>query len=276
MPGFKVHITASTILGVGYGATALTVFEVPAPTCLLATGLCSVSGMLPDLDSGPGIPLRESLCFSAAFVPMLLFDRARERHCTHESMVLAGALLYLLIRFGLGHFLRHHSIHRGIYHSIPVCMIFAGLAFLLCNTGDLPVRYYKAGAVVIGFMSHLILDEIWSVERKGLNWHLKKSFGTAVKFWAPCWWSTTIAYVGLAAVTSLVLSDPIWEGVSPTAKELHEIAQGDIVDPTEKELDTIESDIESDVETAEKKRQETVAADGEKVSSRSKATGQRQ
>ena len=109
-----------------------------------------------------------------------------------------------------------------------------------------------------------------------MNWHLKKSFGTAVKFWAPCWWSTTIAYVGLAAVTSLVLSDPIWEGVSPTARQLHEIAQDDIVDPTEKELDTIETDIESDVETAETKRQETVAADEGKVGSRQKTARSRQ
>ncbi len=276
MPGFKIHITGSSILGVGYGAAALTLFDVPAPTCLLATGLCSVSGMLPDLDSGPGIPLRECLSFAAAFVPMLFFNRAREMGWTHETMVLAGALLYLLIRFGLGHFLRHHCIHRGIYHSIPVCLIFAGLAFLLCDTGSLPLRYFKAGAIVIGFMSHLVLDEIWSVERKGMNWHLKKSFGTAVKFWAPCWWSTTIAYVGLAAVTALVLSDPIWEGVSPTAKELHEIAADDIVDPTEKGLDTIESDIGSEVETAKTKRQETAAADGGKVGSRQKAAASRQ
>ncbi|HUY36443.1 MAG TPA: metal-dependent hydrolase [Pirellulales bacterium] len=272
MPGFKIHISGSSFLGIGYGLTALAVYDVPLPTCLLATGLCSVSGMLPDLDSGPGIPLRESLCFSAAFVPMLLFDRARELGWTHESMVLAGALLYLLIRFGLGHFLRHHSIHRGIYHSIPVCLIFAGLAFLLCNTGELPVRYYKAGAVVIGFMSHLILDEIWSIERKGMVWHLKKSSGTAVKLWAPCWWSTTLAYVGLAAVTALVLSDPIWEGVSPRAKELHEIAADDIVDPTEKELDAVETDVETDVVAAEKKKErETVAGDG-----RQKARGSRQ
>jgi membrane-bound metal-dependent hydrolase YbcI (DUF457 family) len=233
MPGFKIHITASSILGAGYGLGAALLTDVPLPTCVLSAGLCSVSGMLPDLDSGPGIPLRESLCFAAAFVPMLLFDRAREMGWTHETMVLCGAALYLLIRFGVGWFLRHHSIHRGIFHSIPMCLIFAGLAFLLCNTGDLPVRYYKAGSVVIGFMSHLILDEIWSVERVGFGVHLKSSFGTAVKFWAPCWWSTAICYAGLLAVSVLVLNDPIWSGVSPTGQQLHTIAS-DIVDEVRK------------------------------------------
>src|SRR5262249_25045913 len=66
MPGFKVHITASTALGVAYGPGAFLNYDVPLPACVLAGGLCSVSGMLPDLDSGPGTPLRESVAFAAA------------------------------------------------------------------------------------------------------------------------------------------------------------------------------------------------------------------
>ena len=240
MPGFKIHISGSTVLGVGYGAGALVFYHAPLETCLLATGLCSVSGMLPDLDSGPGIPLRESLSFAAAFVPMLLFDRARHLGWTHESLVLAGAAVYVAIRFGLGWFLRHYSVHRGIYHSIPVCLIFAGLAFLLCNTGSLPLRYYKAGAVVIGFMSHLILDEIWSVERSGVGFHLKSSFGTAVKFYSPCWWSNALAYAMLLCVAVLVLNDPIWADVDPAAARMHGFAS-DIVDRVDQESQQIET-----------------------------------
>jgi hypothetical protein len=40
-----------------------------------------------------------------------------------------------------------------------------------------------SAAVVIGFMVHLILDEIWSVEYRHGRFRLKKSFGTALKFW---------------------------------------------------------------------------------------------
>jgi hypothetical protein len=241
MPGFKIHISASTVLGVGYGAGALVGYDVPLPTCLLAAGLCSVSGMLPDLDSGPGIPLRESLSFAAAIVPMLLFDRARHTGWSHESLVLSGALVYFAIRFGLGWFLRQYSVHRGIFHSIPVCLVFAGLAFLLCNTGSLPLRYYKAGAVVIGFMSHLILDEIWSVERSGLGVHVKSSFGTAVKFYSPCWWSNALAYAALLAVGVLVFNDPIWADVNPAAARLHEVAS-EIVDRVDRDEEGVEAD----------------------------------
>ena len=69
MPGFKIHISASTTIGIAYGGGAFLLYHQPLETCLLATGLCSVSGMLPDLDSGPGRPLRESVTFAAAVVP---------------------------------------------------------------------------------------------------------------------------------------------------------------------------------------------------------------
>ena len=179
MPGFKIHITASSILGVGYGAGALLFYDVPAPTCALATILCSVSGMLPDLDSGPGKPLHESVGFAAAAVPMMMADRFKHLGWTHESMILAGAAVYLFIRFMLYPMLKTWTVHRGIFHSFPVALIFAEVGFLVCTSGDLNMRYYKAGAIVIGFMSHLILDEIWSIDFMHLR--LKSSSGTAAQ-----------------------------------------------------------------------------------------------
>src|SRR3569623_1811825 len=139
MPGFKIHISASTTLGIAYGAGAAIAYDVPLPTCALAATLCSVSGMLPDLDADGGTPL-------------------------HESVAFAAALVYLFIRFVLCHVLQHFTVHRGIFHSLPVALIFTEIAFLVCTTGDINVRYYKAGGVLLGFMSHLILDEIWSID----------------------------------------------------------------------------------------------------------------
>src|SRR3954454_4401975 len=110
-----MHITTSTGLGVAYGAGAALQFDVPLPACVLAGGLCSVSGMLPDIDSGPGRPLRESLSFAAAVVPMLMIDRFSRMGMTFESMALAGGALYCFIRFGLAWFLRKYTVHRGMF-----------------------------------------------------------------------------------------------------------------------------------------------------------------
>ena len=119
MAGFKTHITTSTILGIGDGTAAFTLYIVPLPTCLLATGLCGVSGMLPDLDSGPGLPLCECTTFAAAVVPMMLTHRFKHLGFAPETMILAGAAIYLAIRFGGGWLLRHCTVHRGMFHSLP-------------------------------------------------------------------------------------------------------------------------------------------------------------
>ncbi len=100
MAGFKTHITVSSLLGVGYGGAAYFMYGVPWPTCALAGGLCGVSGMLPDIDSDSGTPLRESMAFAAAVVPMMLLHRFQHWGMSHELIILAGAAVYLLIRFG--------------------------------------------------------------------------------------------------------------------------------------------------------------------------------
>ncbi len=207
MPGFKVHITASTALGVAYGTGAAIGYDVPLPACVLAGGLCSVSGMLPDLDSGPGTPLRESVSFAAAVVPMLLIDRFKLMGMAPESIVVAGGLIYCFIRFGVGRMLRKFTVHRGIFHSIPALAIAGELAYYICAHENPWMRVFNAVAVMIGFGSHLILDEIWSIEFRH-GFHLKSSFGTAIKFWSDCWYANLIAYANVIILALLIVADP--------------------------------------------------------------------
>ena len=58
MADFNTHIATSTVVGVGVGLAGYTLLDTPEPnrviTCMLATGLCSLAGILPDLDSGSG------------------------------------------------------------------------------------------------------------------------------------------------------------------------------------------------------------------------------
>lgn len=214
MAGFKTHITVSSTLGVAYGTTAALMYHVDLPPCMLAAGLCGVSGMLPDLDSGPGVPLRESVAFAAAVVPMLLIDRFRQLGLAPESMVLAGGLIYLLIRFGAGKMLSRLTVHRGMFHSVPALCIVGELAYLICAHENPWMRLFNCGAVMTGFASHLILDEIWSVDFRHLR--LKSSFGTAIKFWGDCWWSNLATYANLVVLAMLIFEDPtVTQSVHP-------------------------------------------------------------
>lgn len=211
MAGFKTHITVSTLCGIGYGAGAFAYFDVPGPTCILAAGLCGVSGMLPDLDSDSGIPLRESIAFAAAVVPMLMIDRFRSMGFTNEAIALAGAFLYLGIRFGLANFLKKFTVHRGMFHSLPAAAIFAELTYLVCSGPDDTIRLYKAGGVLTGFMSHLLLDEIYSIEWHRGRMRFKKSFGTALKLWGNNTWGNVSTYAKLAVLTFIVMHENTWQ-----------------------------------------------------------------
>lgn len=224
MADFKTHITVSTAVGIGYGAVAHTQFGIPWPTCVMAGTLCSVSGMLPDLDSDSGVPLRESLSFAAACVPMLCLERFRHLGWPPESIALAGAGIYLAIRFGVGKMLKKYTVHRGMFHSIPAAIIAGECAFLICSYGDIYIRAYKACAVVAGFLSHLILDEIWSVKVTGGRIGLKSSSGTAMKLWGDDAWANLSCYGKMILLAVVVLNDPIWTTVSPQGEELHTIA----------------------------------------------------
>jgi len=225
MADFKTHITVSTAIGVAYGGVAYqfypTYFDHPGTSCFLAGILCSVSGMLPDLDSDSGVPVRESLSFASACIPMLLVNRFTEQfHWEAETMALAGAAIYGAVRFGVGTLLKKYTVHRGMFHSIPAAAIAGMLAFLLVSSDNQYVRAYKAGAVVIGFMSHLVLDEIWSIKVQGGRIGLKSSSGTALKFWGGCMWANLSTYAKLAVLSVLVFKDPMWTGIAPEAHNL--------------------------------------------------------
>ena len=62
---------------------------------------------------------------------------------------------------------------------------------------------------MVGFMSHLLLDELYSIEWRRGRLRLKKSFGTAVKFWGSSTWANLSTYIKLAAVAALILSEPV-------------------------------------------------------------------
>ena len=70
------------------------------------------------------------------------------------------------------------AVHRGISHSFPTCAVWGALAYLYYPTRPTTsLRLMMAVAVMLGFLSHLLLDEICSVDLQGAR--VNKAFGTA-------------------------------------------------------------------------------------------------
>ncbi len=207
MADFKTHITFSTGIGAIYATTGYFHFGVPGEHCLIAAGLCSASGMLPDLDSGSGIPQREMLAFLSVFVPMLMMPRFQTMGLKPEHMVLAAGFLYLGIRFGVGGLFKRYAKHRGMWHSIPAALIAGMIAFLISFSGTTELRVFKAWGVVMGFMSHLVLDEIYSVDWQGKKIRVKRSFGTALKLFGKSPILNIMIYSKLLVLMIMIASD---------------------------------------------------------------------
>lgn len=206
MAGFQTHITVSSVLGVGYAWVGHDVYHLDWPSCAVAGMLCAVNGMMPDLDSDSGVPARETLSFASAILPMLLFTRLKHSGVSVEHLLLYGVPLYLLIRFGFGSIFRRFTVHRGMFHSIPAMAITFLITYLICDTGLTTVRIFKAAGSALGFFSHLLLDEIWSIEVSKFGApRLKSSSGTALKFFGHDPIANSMCYgvlllVGLAAM----------------------------------------------------------------------------
>jgi hypothetical protein len=207
MADFKTHISGSTIVGVGVGAAGYS-YGISLECCLLGGGLCSVSGILPDLDSDSGIPYRESVAFISAFIPMLLITRFQSLGWDRPTIVLAASLIYIGVRFGVADIFRRYTVHRGMWHSLPAAATVACLVFVISDHQNLLLRGFWSLCALSGFLTHLILDEIYSVDFRGVR--LKKSFGTALKVWSTRgWWPNISTYGKLAIVISLAWGDPV-------------------------------------------------------------------
>ena len=96
------------------------------------------------------------------------------------------------IRHGLRRVLSRLAKHRGISHSLPTCGVWGLATYLYYPSNYHGLRVLMAAAVMVGFFSHLLLDEICSVDLKGAR--VNKAFGTAIKLWAPSPWSTLAMY----------------------------------------------------------------------------------
>src|SRR5436853_6840691 len=117
MAGFRTHVTTSSVLGTGYAGVLHTMYGVPMPTATVAGALCGFSGMLPDLDSDYGVPLREAMSFAAATIPVCLVNRFESLQLSREWIIIIALGLYLFVRLGICTMIRKCTDHRSIIPS---------------------------------------------------------------------------------------------------------------------------------------------------------------
>jgi membrane-bound metal-dependent hydrolase YbcI (DUF457 family) len=207
MAGTHQHVTVSTLLGVGYGAGAVWGLGFEPAHGALAGTMTALGGLLPDLDLPTSIPVRELFGFTAALVPLLLLERLIAWAGSPEAIVLGAAGIYLLVRYGGAWVLDKLTIHRGMFHSMPAAIIVAELVFLVYHHPNVWVRALPAVGIFLGFCSHLVLDELYSVRVRGVGVRLAKSAGSALKWRSSSAAANFVTYLLLAAASYAVCLD---------------------------------------------------------------------
>ncbi|QDT38062.1 metal-dependent hydrolase [Stratiformator vulcanicus] len=194
MAGYREHITVSGLCGVGYGTATTLLLGFDPVQGAIAGCLTWIGGMLPDLDARGGRPVREITALLAAVGPMIAIRRLVDVTGGIDATILTGILLYAAIRYGGTWLLDKFTVHRGMFHSLPAMLIAAQIVFLAYKSPELSVRLLMAAGVGVGFFSHLLLDEFYSVQWNGIRPRLAKSAGTAIKFFGPGFGPNAITY----------------------------------------------------------------------------------
>jgi hypothetical protein len=177
MANFKTHLIGS----ISFGLVSSIIFLEPYDKTFKNISLCLlfalIGGFLPDIDSKNSISKRIIFTILALFCSSTILVHTTQDCLINYRALLKCFLIYLFIRYGFSSLLHKFTVHRGIFHSIPIMLCWSfGISIIIHPVN----QWIIALSISSGFLSHLILDELYSVNLENLK--LKKSFGTALKF----------------------------------------------------------------------------------------------
>ncbi len=197
MANFKQHISGGVIAGAIATPVAMTLFPLTLPQGLLVLFLTSFGAMVPDVDSNTSKPLGLIFNYLGLLLPIILLNQFQPE-ATIETTLIVLVLGAVFIQKVIYYPFVKLTHHRGMIHSIPAIFIYGALIFHLFFDSEDSIRFIFAGASSLGFLVHLVMDEIWSIDVS--NMRIKKSFGTALKLFNKKVGVTLLTYVILLAL----------------------------------------------------------------------------
>jgi membrane-bound metal-dependent hydrolase YbcI (DUF457 family) len=210
MAAYREHISVSSLLGIVVGGGAYFALGFTPIQGALVGWLTAMGGMLPDLDSESGRPVREMFGLVAAIAPLALVGRVLGwlgLQGTPELVMLLIVVMYMSIKYGGQMMISSVAVHRGMFHSLPAMVIAAEVTYLVYPHESPKVKLLMGIGVAIGFFSHLLLDEMYSVQWSGVRIKLKKSAGSAIKMFGKLFVPNVVTYSILMVLSWAVLVD---------------------------------------------------------------------
>lgn len=222
MANFTMHLTGAA-LGSGVISTLFLAAGLATPQdTILLWALGTAGGLLPDVDldhSGPAKLMFTGLGLFFAF--LLMFNRAA--HYSLLEMWLLWGFVYGVVRYLGWRVFSDLTVHRGVFHTLIAAAFFgfatAAIAYRALDL-EAQLSWWCGLFVIIGYLIHLILDEVYSVDF--INKRLKRSAGTAFKWVDTKDWTGTMLMAAAALLAlfmgpspavlsdALLTSEPYW------------------------------------------------------------------
>jgi membrane-bound metal-dependent hydrolase YbcI (DUF457 family) len=176
---FATHLNVSAFVS-GVSAVSIGYVFHDTKSAIIYFFAGMVGGVLPDIDHDKSTPFKIiQFFFSNLFAFLITFKYIGK--IPIGNVLLIWILSYLFMSF-VFYILKKITKHRGMIHSIPSAFIFWFLFSLISYkvfSFSLEKSYLLGFFVFLGYITHLVLDEIYSVDITGQR--IKKSFGSALK-----------------------------------------------------------------------------------------------
>lgn len=207
MANFTTHIAIGTVVS-GTAATLTLAADVISPESLVAVTLAGVLGsVLPDIDLKDSRPSRAMFSGLAIFISFCVLFAVASRYSIAEMWIAwLGTLLF--VRYGVHALFHRFSYHRGIWHSLLAGVFWWFLTTVVFHRAfgfHEGVAWLAGGFLFLGYLTHLILDELYSVDV--MDTRIKSSFGTALKLWDGKHVGESAA-IAIAAMFAFALTPP--------------------------------------------------------------------
>ncbi len=184
MANFKTHLIAATTIS-GMASISLLTLQLAKPWETGSYFLLGIlGGLLPDIDSDKSTPLTFIFYFLSMYCAFAMVFNLAMQYSFAELFAIWAAV-YFAIRYLVFRIVTNMTIHRGTFHSLLavafVTLLTVDISFHVLHNA--PRMAWNAGVFVgIGYLVHLTLDELYSVDLH--NKRMKKSFGTALKVYS--------------------------------------------------------------------------------------------
>ena len=202
MAGFRQHLAGGIAVGAFGGMASFHSLHLSLSQSSVAFILGCLGGVLPDIDSDSSKPVQMLFGYLGVILPVVMLTQLFPNGAVMENVLLTAVGGYFVVRYLISALFLKFTTHRGIIHSVPAVVICGLLTYLLFRKSDSSARLVFAIVCAIGYLVHLILDEVWSVNLMGLR--MKKSFGSALTMSSKSTFITIMAYTTILILVVII------------------------------------------------------------------------